>query len=111
METKLTEFQGRKGRPERPVTVAVLSSQCTIQRAVLQAASKAGAGAGAGAGRAKLPGLLCCTARAQPASPAHCPAQPQDPRLRRIENAFRKFDVDGDGVLSWDEFLQVPGSQ
>ena len=28
-------------------------------------------------------------------------------RLTKIERAFRKFDLDGDGYLSWDEFLQV----
>ena len=28
-------------------------------------------------------------------------------RIRKIENAFRKFDLNGDGFLSWDEFVQV----
>ena len=30
-----------------------------------------------------------------------------EPCLDRVEAAFRKFDLDGDGVLTWDEFKQV----
>ena len=30
-----------------------------------------------------------------------------EPCLDRVEAAFRKFDLDGDGVLTWDEFTQV----
>jgi len=31
----------------------------------------------------------------------------EEKRLGRIEAAFRKFDLDGDGYLSWDEFQQI----
>ena len=27
--------------------------------------------------------------------------------LNRVEAAFKKFDLDGDGFVSWDEFKQV----
>ena len=28
-------------------------------------------------------------------------------RMMKIERAFRKFDLNGDGFLSWEEFVQV----
>ena len=28
-------------------------------------------------------------------------------RMMKIERAFRKFDLNGDGFLSWEEFIQV----
>ena len=31
------------------------------------------------------------------------------PRLDRVEQAFRRFDIDQDGFLSWSEFKQVSG--
>lgn len=27
--------------------------------------------------------------------------------MDRVENAFRKFDTDGDGFIDWEEFKQV----
>ena len=30
-----------------------------------------------------------------------------EPCLERVEAAFRKFDLDGDGFVSWEEFKQV----
>ena len=29
-------------------------------------------------------------------------------RMYKIEKAFKKFDLNGDGYLSWEEFSQVP---
>ena len=28
-------------------------------------------------------------------------------QMAKVESAFKKFDLDGDGFLSWDEFQQV----
>jgi len=59
----------------------------------------AASGQGFQAGKSSL---LCC-----------CGAEDGDfntelePRVDRVEAAFRKFDLDGDGFLDWEEFKQI----
>ena len=31
----------------------------------------------------------------------------KDEQMEKVEMAFKKFDLDGDGFLSWEEFQQV----
>ena len=49
--------------------------------------------------------LLCCVGSDEGrGSPGRRSSQE---RLRQIERAFNKFDLNGDGFLSWEEFLQI----
>ena len=49
----------------------------------------------------KSGGLLCCVAGEDPPAPAPVPAPTA---LDRVERAFQKFDLDGDGYLDWEEW-------
>jgi len=84
-ETKLTDFHGTKP--------GVVTTKGEIgERTEIKNSSK----------------LLCCinTNDQMPTSPL-LPRNPAQERLLKIERAFRKFDLNGDGFLSWDEFLQI----
>ena len=48
--------------------------------------------------------LLCCVGSEERTSSDRSGSQE---RLRQIERAFNKFDLNGDGFLSWEEFLQI----
>ena len=53
--------------------------------------------------------LLCCVTEPELTS-AKSPALQRTAsveRMKKIERAFRKFDLNGDGFLSWEEFVQV----
>ena len=56
--------------------------------------------------------LLCCLASGSGSSEAKRRTEEEEeagPRLDRVEQAFRRFDIDQDGFLSWSEFKQVSG--
>ena len=44
---------------------------------------------------------FCAEKRAEDSNPADAD------KMDKVEFAFRKFDADGDGFLSWEEFQQV----
>ena len=48
--------------------------------------------------------LLCCLTEPETVAPLRTES---GDRIRKIERAFRKFDLNGDGFLSWEEFIQV----
>ena len=53
--------------------------------------------------------LLCCVTEPEVTS-VKSPALQRSAsaeRKMKIERAFRKFDLNGDGFLSWEEFVQV----
>ena len=52
--------------------------------------------------------LLCCIANTDTEDQVKLETeQRHQERLDRVEQAFRKFDLDQDGFLSWPEFKQV----
>ena len=53
--------------------------------------------------------LLCCVTE-QEVTAGKSPSLQRSAsveRMKKIERAFRKFDLNGDGFLSWEEFVQV----
>ena len=62
-------------------------------------------------------GLLCCAGKAEDVislsmdmvstGSIHSPHTSLQDRIYKIEKAFKKFDLNGDGYLSWEEFSQV----
>ena len=51
--------------------------------------------------------LLCCVATVEEEEPKLSDHLQPRQNLDRVENAFKKFDLDQDGFLSWNEFKQV----
>lgn len=49
--------------------------------------------------------LLCCVRSKEDRRTS--PLRRPEDRLKQIERAFHKFDLNGDGFLSWEEFLQI----
>ena len=52
-------------------------------------------------------GFLCCISSNYVSSPPLQRNSEDEERKRKIEKAFKKFDLDGDGFLSWEEFLKI----
>ena len=51
-------------------------------------------------------GFLCCISKDYVTSPR---CSKEEERRIKVERAFKKFDLNGDGFLSWDEFIQING--
>ena len=50
---------------------------------------------------------MCCVAAVEEEEPKLSDHLQPRQNLDRVENAFKKFDLDQDGFLSWNEFKQV----
>ena len=53
--------------------------------------------------------LLCCLSSSSGEERRQTEETEAGQTLDRVEQAFRRFDIDHDGLLSWSEFKQVNG--
>ena len=92
-ETKLTEFHVGEGVFSSKVGGTVGAKQVQTEDTEHEQQQK---------GNKK--GFLCCISKDYLTSPK---TSSEEERRKKVERAFKKFDLNGDGFLCWEEFLQI----